>query len=91
TVGDELIRATDVGEKRTPAGMIRLLTPTQCVMDRLAAYFHWNDLQSLDQALMVASHQRINLAKIDAWAKREGASEKFRAFKQRLVALKRHR
>ncbi|HTR76593.1 MAG TPA: hypothetical protein VMH39_00720, partial [Gemmatimonadaceae bacterium] len=30
--------------KRVGAGTIRLLTPTQCVMDRLAAYFHWNDL-----------------------------------------------
>lgn len=85
-IGDELIRATEVGERRTAAGTIRLLTPTQCVMDRLAAYFHWNDLQSLDQAVMVASSQEISLAKLDAWAKREGASEKLRKFKQALAA-----
>jgi len=89
-VGDELIRATDVGEKRTAAGTIRLLTPTQCVMDRLAAYFHWNDLQSLDQAVMVASSQEISLRKLEAWAKREGASDKLRRFKQELATRKRH-
>jgi len=90
-IGDELIRASEVAEKRTTAGTIRLLTPTQCVMDRLAAYFHWNDLQSLDQAVMVASSQEISLAKLNAWAKREGASEKLRRFKQELASRKRSR
>jgi hypothetical protein len=90
-VGDALIRAREVAEKRTPAGTIRLLTPTQCVMDRLAAYFHWNDAQSLDQAIMVAATQQISLARIDAWAKREGASEKLRKFKQALAIKKRSR
>lgn len=60
-------------------------------MDRLAAYFHWNDLQSLDQAVMVASSQKISLAKLDAWAKREGASAKLESFKQQLSARKRRR
>jgi hypothetical protein len=87
-IGDELIRETEVGEKRTASGTIRLLTPTQCVMDRLAAYFHWNDLQSLDQAVMVASSQKISFAKLDAWARREGATDKLRKFKERLVARK---
>lgn len=90
-IGDELIRATEAGEKRTSAGTIRLLTPTQCVMDRLAAYFHWNDLQSLDQAVMVASHHKINLSKLDAWAKREGASEKLGTFKKQVALRKRAR
>lgn len=55
----------------------------------LAAYFHWNDLQSLDAAVMVASSQEISLAKLEAWAKREGASEKLRKFKQELAARRR--
>lgn len=55
-------------------------------MDRLAGYIHWNDLQSLDQAVMVASRQKVSLAKLDAWAKREGAGEKLATFKQRLAA-----
>jgi hypothetical protein len=88
-IGEELIRATEVGERRTAAGTIRLLTPTQCVMDRLAAYFHWNDLQSLDQAVMVAASQKVSLSKLDAWAKREGASGKLERFKREL-AIRKH-
>lgn len=87
-IGNELIPTTEVGEKRTATGTIRLLTPTQCVMDRLAAYFHWNDLQSLDQAVMVALSQKVSFSKLDAWAKREGASEKLRKFKQELARKK---
>lgn len=88
-IGDELIPITQVGEKRTAAGTIRLLTPTQCVMDRLAAYFHWNDLQSLDQAVMVALNRKISFSKVVAWAKREGASEKLRKFREELARQKR--
>lgn len=61
-----------------------LLTPTDCVKDRLAAYFHWHDPQSLDQALMVARVQKIDLAKIKRWSDAEGAGEKFKRFKELL-------
>ena len=27
----------------TPLGPLQLLTPTDCVKDRLASFFHWND------------------------------------------------
>jgi len=50
----------------TPEGKIerqgftlRLLSPTQCVMDRLAAFYHWRDRQSLDQALLVAQTEKL--------------------------------
>lgn len=79
-IGDELIRSEEVGEKKTAEGKIRLLTPTQCVMDRLSAYFHWKDLQSLDQAVMVAKKQKIQMTKLAAWAKAEGMSEKLKDF-----------
>jgi len=36
-----------------------LLTPTDCVKDRLAAYFFWNDLQSLGQAVMVVKEIKL--------------------------------
>lgn len=88
-IGDRLIRPSEVAQKRTAAGTLRLLTPTQCVMDRLAAYFHWNDLQSLDQALMVASSQAVNLYRLEEWAEREGATEKLEIFKKKLAAKSR--
>lgn len=83
-IGEELIRSTEVEVRKTAKGTIRLLTPTQCVMDRLAAYFHWGDLQSLDQALMVSKKQKIHLTKIEVWAKREGMLEKFEEFRTKL-------
>jgi hypothetical protein len=67
---------------------LMLLTPTDCVKDRLAAYYHWNDPQSLEQALMVASAQRINLQEIEKWSKGEGSIEKFHRFKTLFEKLK---
>jgi hypothetical protein len=81
-VGDE--RVERVTERKTFAGTLRLLTPTDCVKDRLAAYFHWNDRQSLEQALLVAQAQRIDLEDVRRWSKSEGNDAKFRVFKKRL-------
>lgn len=83
-IGDLLISPSETATKRTKHGAIRLLTPTQCAMDRLAAYFHWNDLQSLDQAVMVARRQKVSYRAIRAWAEREGMLEPFGVFVARL-------
>jgi hypothetical protein len=85
-IGEQLIRENEVATRETAQGTIRLLSPTQCVMDRLAAYFHWNDLQSLDQAVLVARNQKVSLKTIEAWAKKEGSSEKFAVFQSRVRA-----
>jgi len=47
------------------------------VKDRLAAYFHWNDRQSLEQALLVAKAQPVDIKEIRRWSKAEDAREKF--------------
>jgi hypothetical protein len=57
---------------QTPMGLLRIITPTQSVMDRLAAYAHWHDRQSLDQATMVARRQQIDWPELLAWVEREG-------------------
>lgn len=61
-----------------------LLTPTDCVKDRLAAFYHWNDMQSLDQAVMVAKAQKISLKSIKEWSATENALEKYDKFKTKL-------
>lgn len=66
------------------AGKLQLLTPTHSVMDRLAGYFHWNDKQNLDQALMIAKRHPIKIKEIEKWAKSEGEIEKFKIFRERL-------
>ena len=70
----------DFNEIRTKTGYLKLLTPTHCVMDRLAAYYHWNDLQSLDQAVLVAKGHKIDVDQIEKWSEEEGMSEKFKTF-----------
>lgn len=63
---------------------LKILTPTDSAKDRLAAYYHWNDQQSLDQALMIAKKQKINLAEIKKWSEAEQSLEKFNRFKSLL-------
>ena len=67
TVGDD-----EVSTIETQFGQIRIITPTQCVMDRLALYYNYQDNQSLDQAVMVAKQQVIDWDAVYAWAESEG-------------------
>lgn len=72
-IGHESIRSFEI--LKTTAGSLTLLTPTDCVKDRLSAFFHWNDEQALEQALVVAKACTINL-NIKRWAEVEGYQEK---------------
>ena len=82
SIGDE--RLSEFNYLNTRFGTICLLTPTDCVRDRLAAYFLWNDLQSLDQAVMVAKRNKIYLSEIKKWAENQGEQEKYKIFVKRL-------
>ncbi len=59
---------------------LRILTPTLCVMDRLAGFYHWNDRQNLDQAVMVAKLHQIDFEKVKLWSKKEGKITKYQEF-----------
>lgn len=61
---------------QTAFGPLRIVTPTQSVMDRLAAYIHWNDNQSFDQAVLVARKQSIDWDALREWARREGVGSR---------------
>jgi hypothetical protein len=80
-IGNEPIK----GEKeiKTKLGTIVLLTPTDSVKDRLAAYYHWNDPQALEQALMIAQAQKIDLSEVRRWSAKEGHTKKYHAFLKR--------
>ncbi|HLD73602.1 MAG TPA: hypothetical protein VJB34_01735 [Bdellovibrionota bacterium] len=86
SIGDLLIREGTT--KKVKTGIVKLLTPTQCVMDRLAAFYFWNDKQGLDQALMVASKQKIDIHTIQQWSLKEKEIKKFEIFKQKLSSFK---
>jgi len=82
SIGDEPI--TQWNELKTPKGPLALITPTDCVKDRLAAYYHWKDLQSLDQAVGVAKKCKINLNNIRKWSEKKGMLQKYKIFRKKL-------
>ena len=77
---------TEFAERRTPVGTLRILTPTDCVVDRLAGFYHWNDEQCMEQAVAVASRHPVDLDRIRNWSARESSSQRFKEFLARLGA-----
>lgn len=71
--GSRMVQHDDIPKLDTPWGPLRVITPTLCVMDRLAAFWHWNDRQSWDQAVLVASHRVVDYDELLAYAEDEGA------------------
>jgi hypothetical protein len=49
-------------------------------MDRLAAFYHWRDHQGLDQAVLVAVQQVVDLDEIERWSVEEGHADAYREF-----------
>lgn len=64
--------------------ILRLLSPTDCVKDRLAAFYHWDDRQSLDQAILVCRDNNVDLKEIERWSLNEGMKNKFEAVRKEL-------
>ncbi len=62
-------------------GNLKILTPTDCVKDRLSQYFYWKDQQSLDQAVSVAKDNVVDIKNIEMWAKKEGMQDEFNKIK----------
>lgn len=77
-------RIGKINELTLDTGKVRLLSPTDSVKDRLAAFYHWGDRQSLEQALLVARSREIDPSNIEDWSIREGKAEEFQEFKRRL-------
>ncbi len=69
-------------------GSLKLISPTECVKDRLAAFFHWHDRQSLAQAVLVAQSKEIDLSEIERWSRNEGKLQEFRKIRKQLVGEK---
>lgn len=76
------------GRLKVKDTVVKMLSPTQCVMDRLSAWFHWDDRRSLIHALWVCEKHPVNIAKIKRWAADEGETQKFENFLLELKKLK---
>ncbi len=82
-VGDAPVH--DIATLEEETGILKLLTPTDCIKDRLAAYYHWDDPQSLEQAVWVAQQNPFDMDAVKTWSEQEGMMEKFTVFYRKLM------
>ncbi len=60
------------------------LSATDSCRDRLAAFYHWRDRQSLRLAVAVARHQAVDLDVIQKWSRSEGSLDEYEEFLKEL-------
>ena len=65
---------------------IKILSPTDCVKDRLASYIHFKARECLDQAVLVAKKHPVKLEAVKKWCKNEGAESAFEDFIKKFKA-----
>jgi hypothetical protein len=85
-VGTEPVKT--ITEITLSTGNLRVISPTDCVKDRLAAFYHWQDRQALSQALMVARHHEVDLAEIARWSEVEGMQDEFQRIEPALISAR---
>jgi hypothetical protein len=82
SVGEEPVKR--INELKFSTGILRVISATDCVKDRLAAYYFWNDIQSLTQAVLVAENSRVNISEIKRWSRTTGNLKEFEVFHKKL-------
>jgi hypothetical protein len=82
TVGDEIVNQTQ--QIKFSTGILKVISATDCVKDRLAAYYHWGDKQSLHQAILVTKENKVDIKEIEKWSQKEGKQKEFLAIKDEL-------
>ncbi len=82
TVGQDPIER--IHEVKMVTGIIRIISPTDSVKDRLAAFYYWGDQQSLEQAILVSKFNSIDIDSVESWSIREGKKAEFEKLKSRL-------
>ena len=79
------------GKLKVGNTVIKMLSPTQSVMDRLSSFFYFADRRSLIHAIWICEQQPVSLSKVKAWAEKEQMPEKFEQFLDAYKKLKRSR
>ena len=75
--GETSVPLESVDILSTPNGSVRVITPTQSVMDRMAAYIHWKDEQSHNQAMAIIRDNPIDWKQLYEWATKENVASDF--------------
>ena len=81
-VGEEPVK--EIHQRRQSTGTLKIISPTDCVKDRLTWFYHDQDQQCLEQAALVAQQNRIDLNEIKRWSVAEGKVDLFMQIRERL-------
>lgn len=65
-------------------GILKVISATDCVKDRLAAYC-WGDKQALSQAILVANENIVDIKEIERWLQKEVKLEEFELIIRNLI------
>jgi hypothetical protein len=82
SVGDEPVK--EIRKFELATGTLQIVSPTDCVKDRLCAFYFWNDQQGLAQAVLVVKSQKVDFKEIKRWSKAEGREKEYEVFKKKL-------
>jgi len=82
SVGEEPVK--EISDFELSTGTLHVISATDCVKDRLCAYYFWNDQQGLAQAVLVTKGQRVDLKEVQRWSKAEGKEQEFGVFQSKL-------
>lgn len=61
-------------------GVLKVLSAVDSVKDRLAGYYHFNDQQSLQQAIFICQERTVDLKEIERWSIKVGKLNEFKQF-----------
>lgn len=67
---------------------IKILSPTDCVKDRLAGYIYFKTRANFDQAILVASNHPVKLSQVKKWCADENHEEVYKELVKALKAQK---
>ena len=81
-VGEEAVK--EIHEVTFETGTLRVISPTDCVKDRLCAFYFWGDRQGLEQAILVTKGNQVDLFEIERWSNHENKLPEFQEFKNKL-------
>jgi hypothetical protein len=67
---------------------VKALSATDSTRDRLTAFYHWNDRQSLATAVDISRRRKVDIEAMRKWSAREGVRDKFQMFLDALARVR---
>lgn len=77
-VGNEPI--SNFSQVKTSYGSIKMLRAIDSVKDRLAAFYHWGDRQSMEQAANICLEVEVDFQELRTWREKEKQTDGFESF-----------